>query len=250
MKSDRLGHASPSRGGLSGQNDDSSVVSLKALVARADPSVAAAPSDTVDDSGLIDLKKLMASASPPSDALPPVLAPSEAGLFDVPENTPLPHVMQTDSLSESAAENPSRRRGTWIAAGMLVMVAAIGIGAVGGLYVRKSRTAQLQSGVAAAVPVMTSEPSKFVEAPRPIETAPVVADVAPAPTETKAVDKTPRRSRQTAGNAARRERARQDPKPVTTKAEEKAPVIAPAPSPCDLKCEIERAARRSSKKKP
>lgn len=248
MKSDRLGHASPSGNGLSGRNADSSIVSLKALVAQADPSHAAVRPPAVDDSGIIDLKALMANAPPSSDALPPVLAPNEAGLFDVPENTPLPHVVQIASLSDRAAENPSSRRGKWLAAAMLVLIAAVGTAGV--LQARKPRVAQLQNGVAAAVPVMTSEPNKVVEVPRPMQNAPVVANVAPAPTETKSTDTTTRRTRKAASNSPSRERAPQEPPPVTPKAEEEAPAPAPAAAPCDLRCEIERAARRSTKKKP
>lgn len=254
MKSDRHDHASPSSNGLSGANDDSSIVSLKALVAKANSSQPATQLPAVDDSGFIDLKQLMAraNATSSSDALPPVLAPNEAGLFDVPEHTPLPQVMQVPSLPEGAAENPSSARGKWIVAGMLVT--AVAIGALGGLHVRRSRVAPAQSSVAApaAVPAVTSEPSKFVEAPRPVETAPVVTHVAPAPIETKAAETkagrtTTHRSRQAAGNSRARERTRQAPTPALPKAEDKAP--APAPAACDLKCEIERAARRIKAKK-
>jgi len=240
MKSDRLGHASPSKGGLSGQNDDSSVVSLKALVAKADPTLSATRAPSVDDSGIIDLKKLMASAPPSSDALPPVLAPSEAGLFAVPENTPLPHVMQTPGLTEDATENPSSRRGTVLVSAMLMMGAAIVL--AGALYLKASRVAPAQRGVAAAVPVQTSEPRPFVEAPRPMETAPAMANVAPTPKETKAGDVAPRRGRQAAVKRPSRERAQQESTPQTRAGQKPA-----ASESCDLMCEIERRARKTKK---
>ncbi len=236
MKSERLGHSSSSRGGLSGTNDDSSLVSLKALVAKADPTLCAARATTLEDSGLIDLKALMASAPPSSDALPPVLAPSEAGLFDVPEIKLAPHEAAVSDASNEASAKASPAWAKWFGAATLVTLAAVG--AMGFLHVRTARVANLQNRVAAAVPVVPIETNRFVEEPRPVETAPVVTNAVPTAAQAPAPTTTTHRSRRAAVQTAPRNQVQQEP--TTPKVEDKQP----PPAACDLMCEIQRAARK------
>lgn len=237
MKSERLGHSSSSRGGLSGPNDDSSVVSLKALVAEAEPTLSAARATSLEDSGLIDLKKLMANA-PSSDALPPVLAPSEAGLFDVPEITLTSHVAGVADAANEALAKDSVGWAKWLGAVTLVVLA--GVGTLSILHARKAHVSDIRSGVVAAAPVTPTAPNEFVEAHPPLEAAPAVPSVPPtvkeAATETQAPATTNRRSRKAAVQTPSRDQARQEP--TTPK------VHQPSPAPCDLMCEIQRAARK------
>jgi hypothetical protein len=246
MKSDRLGHSSSSRGGLSGPNDDSSVVSLKALVAKAAPGLSAARAPSSEDSGVIDLKKLMANAPPASDALPPVLAPSEeglfseAGLFDMPENTLVPHVAPVSGESNDAPAMQTAGRAKWLVAAMFVALAVVGTKGI--LHARTPQVAQLQRGVAAAMPATTSEPNKFVETPRPVETAPAVAVEVPATKATAPVEATT--TRRTRKVATSRDQPRQEATTVKSKVDAPQP---PPPAACDLMCEIARAAARKKK---
>ena len=246
MKSARLGQSSVSRSGLSGSNDDSSVVSLKALVAKVEPQSSAARTASFDDSGLIDLKKLMADASSSSRALPPVLAPSEAGLFAIPEPTLAPHVATTVSLSEETAENKSAGRGKWLAAAGVFVILAV----AGTFGVLRSQTPATASSESTTTPVIEAATASH----SPVETAPVAAvvDTTPAPTiaatttpETRKDTTQPRPTRQASVNAAARDRAgHESPAVVKTKPEEK-PATSPA---CDLRCEIERAAKKQKSK--
>lgn len=238
MKSERLGHSLSSRSSLSGSNDDSSVVSLKALVAKADPTLGAARSTTSEDSGLIDLKKLMASAPPASEALPTVLAPSEAGLFDVPEITLMPHVAVVLDASNEASAPTSHRWAKWAGAAALVTVVAVGL--MGILHSQKADVSAVQSSAAAAAPVAPIETNRFVEEPRPVETAPVpvVANVAPVETAAPPPKTTTQPSRKAAVQTPSRNQAQQETTPRKVESTQ------PPPPPCDLMCEIQRAAKK------
>lgn len=234
MKSDRLGPSSTSAAGLSKSNDDSSVVSLKALVSRTDPTLSARRAATTDDSGLIDLKKLMATAPPSSDALPPVLAPQEAGLFAVPEPTAQPAPVASSSLADETAA-PSTSRTKWFAA---VSVAIMLI--VGGVAIVQKREPSpplvAQAGI--VLPSNESAAPKFVEAKQPVEVQAQPETKPPTPVDTRASG-SPQVGRQAAVTSTSRERAGRDA-PVTKRpAEEKAPAQA-----CDLMCEMERAAKK------
>jgi hypothetical protein len=236
MKSERLGHSSSSRRGLSGSNDDSSVVSLKELVANAGPASSVARATTLEDSGLIDLKKLMANAPPSSDALPPVLAPSEAGLFDLQEMTLAPHVAAVSDASNEAPTKASVGWAKWFGAaivGTLVVVGTLGI-----LHARTAHVPEQQIRVAAAMPATPIATNRFVEEPRPAETPPVVTTAAPTETKAPAIATTTQRSPKTAVQTPSRTRTQQETPP---------PKVEPAPPPpaaCDLMCEIQRAARK------
>jgi hypothetical protein len=234
MKSDRLGPSSTSAVGLSKSNDDSSVVSLKALVSRTDPTLSARRAATTEDSGLIDLKKLMATAPPSSDALPPVLAPQEAGLFAVPAPNAMPAPVPSSSLADETAA-PSTSRAKWFA---VVSVAIMLI--VGGVAIVQKREPSppqvAQAGI--VLPSNESVSPKFVEAKQPVEAQPRPETKPPAPVDTRASG-SPQVSRQAAVTATSRERAGRDA-PVTKRpVEEKAPAQA-----CDLMCEMERAAKK------
>ncbi len=246
MKSDRLGQSSSSRSGLSGSNDDSSVVSLKALVAKVEPQSPATRSATFDDSGLIDLKKLMAEAPPPSSrALPPVLAPSEAGLFAIPEPTLSPHLATTMSLPEDATTNKFGGRSKWLAvAGVTTMLA---IAATVGVMRSQAPAAQQDANT---TPVMEAANASQPPAD-PTLTAPVVpavpaATAAPPTTPEPRTDATQARpNRQASVNNPTRDRGtRESPAVVKNKVEDKS-VTAAA---CDLRCEIERAAKKQKSK--
>lgn len=242
MNSDRLGQSSSSRGGLSGSNEDSSVVSLKALVAKASPQKSAAPAATFDDSGLIDLNKLkaMENAAAASGALSPVLAANEAGLFAMPERTLTPQVAAAPSLSEDTQANPTAGRGKWLVVGAVAALLAI-VGTFGAVYMQSSSPAQSESTVAPATE--TTETRAAETSPR-VEPTPAVT-AAPAPTTESRPEATQARpNRQAAISTATQNRAGREVPVVQNKPEQK-----PAPStPCDLRCEIERAAKK--KKSP
>jgi hypothetical protein len=242
MGSDRLGQSSPSRDGLSKSNDDSSVVSLKALVAKADPNVSSGRARSGEDSGLIDLRQLMASAPPPSsDALPPVLAPSEAGLFAVPEATFPPQVAAANGLASETPSSTSSTSAKWFVAGAALSFVAVIM--VGVLQYRTNRADSSQSNVASVVPASP------VEANQPLETAAPILPKAPeeavaAPTaEAPPVAIQPRTARPIAIPRVARNSA---PKETST-AEHKPDEKIPPPSPCDLMCEIQRAAQKKAK---
>lgn len=234
MKSDRLGPSSTSAVGLSKSNDDSSVVSLKALVSRTDPTLSARRAATTDDSGLIDLKKLMATAPPSSDALPPVLAPQEAGLFAVPEPALAPTPVASSSLANETTA-PSTSRAKWFAAASVAIMLI-----VGGVAIVQKREASppqvAQAGI--VLPSNESAAPKFVEAKQPVQVQAPPETKPPAPVDTR-VSGSPQVGRQAAVTSTSRERGGRDA-PVTKRpVEEKAPAQA-----CDLMCEMERAAKK------
>jgi len=245
MRTDRLGHSSPStssRDGLSGSNDDSSVVSLKALVAKADAKAAASRPASTEDSGLIDLKSLLASAPPPSsDALPPVLQPQAAGLFDVPEATLNPYVSAAPgSASETPAPASSGPAKWFVAIAALVFVV---VGTVGAIQMRTSRVDSAPANAPAAIPqapIETPQPEQPVvaAAPKTPEIANAAPEVAPQPVATQT-----RTNRQSTANSVPRDNIRREATTVKSKPAE----VTPPPSACDLMCEIQRAAK---KKKP
>lgn len=243
MKSDRLGHSSSSGNRLSGSNDDSSVVSLKALVAKVDSSASTPRATSFEDSGLIDLKKLMANApAPSSDALPPVLAPNEAGLFAVPEPTLTPPVHGDLSLSGDAPKNGSRGHAKWLVAAMVTMIAVVGT--IGILQARTSPVAQTERATSPAVQPPPSEPQRFVEAkPAPEAVAPVVA-AEPEKVEAQASATSTHPGRKAAISTASRERVRRETPTVKAKPEE----TPKSSTPCDLMCEMRRAASNKTAK--
>jgi hypothetical protein len=244
MSSDRLGHSSPSSSlgdGLSRPNDDSSVVSLKALVAKADAKVATSRPATTEDSGLIDLKSLLASAPPPSsDALPPVLQPTAAGLFDVPEATLNPYVAPAPGLASETPAPASSSAAKWF-----VAASALALAVVGTMGVLQMRANHAKSEAAISAAAIAAAP---VEAARPVETAvpvepkaPEVAntavEVAPQPATTQ-----PRINRQATAHSVPRDNTHRE-QPATTAKPTPTEVIPPA-GPCDLMCEIQRAAKK------
>lgn len=249
MRSDRFGHSSPSssssssstRDGLSRTNDDSSVVSLKALVAKADAKVAVSRPATTEDSGLIDLKSLLASApQPKSDALPPVLQPPAAGLFDVPPMPIQPHVgASAGSAGETPAPRSSRAAKMFVAASALALVV---VGAVGVVQMQANQARTEEAASAAAIPEAPVEAARPVEAASAAEVqAPEVANPAgesAPPTEATQ----PRVNRQATVNSVPHENTRRE-QPVAT-AKPKSPEAAPPAGPCDLMCEIQRAAKK------
>lgn len=250
MRSDRLGHSSPSSSlgdGLSRPNDDSSVVSLEALVAKADAKVATSRPATTEDSGLIDLKSLLASAPPPSsDVLPPVLQPTAAGLFDVSEATLHPHVAPAPgSASETSAPASSSRAAKWfVAASALALV----VGTIGVLQTRANRADSAEAISAAAIPAAPVEAARPVEAAVPVEleapeVAPAAQEIAPPPATTQPATTQPRINRQPTANSVPRDNTRRE-QPATTAKPKPTEVIPPA-GPCDLMCEIQRAAKKT-----
>ncbi len=233
MNSERLGHSSSSRGSLSGPTDENSVVSLKALAARATPKLSSARASLLEDSGMIDLKKLMANAAPSSNALPSVFAPSDAGLFAVPEVTFVPHVAAVSGVSAKDSVGWAK----WLGAATLVVLA--GLGTLGILQARKAHVSDRQSGVSVAAAVATTEKLGFVEAPRPIDTAHEVTHVAPTAKETPAPVATAYRTRKAVVPTPPRNQAQQEATPPPEVEAQQ-----PPPAPCDLMCEIERAAHK------
>lgn len=244
MRSDRLGHSSPSstssavKDGLSGSNDDSSVVSLEALVAKADAK-AASSRPTTEDSGLIDLKSLMASASPPSsDSLPPVLEPSAAGLFDVPEPTLNPYVSEAPSLaSETPAPAPSRAAKWFVVASAVVFAI---VGTIGVLHARTNRATAEQANSPAVTPAaqieaQQAEPAAIPVAPK----APEIANVAPEVAPQAVPAQTPKSGQSTAIS-----KPRDSNQPKATPEKAKSAEVAPPAGACDLMCEIQRAAKK------
>jgi hypothetical protein len=234
MNNSRLGQSSSPRPGLSGLNDDSSVVSLKSLVARSNPTLSTVQNTSSDDSGLIDLKKLMANAPPSSDALPPVLAPTEAGLFAMPEATPLPLAADASNASKQAQSHQSHARAKWLAAATFVVLAAAGT--LGFLHTRTVPVADVQSGVAAPGAIAEREPNKFVETPQALEPASNIVEVVPSASETHAPVSKTRQSGQLA--------SRNQTRPDATTTSNKSTTKLPPPAPCDLMCEMRRAAKK------
>lgn len=242
MKSDHVGGASTSTGSLSRQNDDSSVVSLKALVAKAETKSSPTRSSSFDDSGLIDLKKLMAQAPPSSDALPPVLAPSEAGLFDVPK-APLPASVATPSLPPSSKENHTSSRAAWIAAAAAVMATLVS-GAFMLHRALEPDAAQVRSGMPAAAPTAANEATKPVDVVAPTATTPAVARTESTETPAKPAETASSPGRRAALQSPSRERTRQEASSTKNPAPDK-----PAPAAaCDLMCQMQRAANGPKKK--
>jgi hypothetical protein len=239
MKSDRRSQPSSAGGSLSRPNDDNSVMfSLKTLAAKAEPTVSASQPASMDDSGLIDLKKLMANAGA-SDQLPPVLFPDEAGLFALPEETLAPQVVTAPDESADVQGKAMRGRGKWLAAILMTVSAGAGMGV---LHTRSKDVPQLEARVAAAAERAASEQRKFVAAPPGQDTSPSVANVVPTPEDTTAKVVEPVatfRGRRAVVSPPSRDRSKQDV-PAKTKTETKQP----PPEPCDLMCEIERAARK------
>lgn len=234
MKSDRVGPSSTP--GLSRTNDDSSVVSLKALVSKADPTLSARRAPTSEDSGLIDLKKLMATAPPSSDALPPVLAPQEAGLFAMPEPIAAPQPVDSSSLSADASTS-STSRVKWFAAAAVGIVLVVGVGVVAQKRGQSSTATAHNSNI--ALPSNEMLQPKFVEAKPPVEVPAAAEPKAPVVAETRVNASPPQASRQAAVTSTSRERASREAPVAKRPTEEKAPS-----SPCDLMCEMERAAKK------
>lgn len=246
MKSERLGHSSPSSSkgdGLSRPNDDSAVVSLKALVAKADAKATANRAPSTEDSGLIDLKSLLASAPPPSsDALPAVLQPPAAGLFDVPEATLNPYVAAAPGLARETPAPGTSRAAKWFVAASALALAVVGT--IGVFHARTdqvvaTQTSSVASPASPAIdPGAPSEAAKPVEAAVPIEPkAPEVANALPEATP-QPVATQPRINRQTTANSTTRDNTRREQ--ASTTAKPKAAEAASAAGTCDLMCEMKR----------
>lgn len=244
MKSDRRPLPPPPGSRLSGPTDDSSAMfSLKTLAAKVESTATATQAaTTVDDSGLIDLRKLMASAEATAN-LPPVLAPEAAYPFGPPEETTLlPQVFETQAVVVET--NTVHNRKKWIAIGAAMVVSTLIT--VGVMQVSRREPSQLATSptqAASPVPAAQAEPSKFVETvPSPV----VEEKTPPASVNTVATSAAaPVRAQRAVPVAPRRDRSTSTAPTPTNKAEVKKP---PPSAPCDLMCEIQRAAQRKKQK--
>jgi hypothetical protein len=249
MKSDRLGQPSTPRAGLSGRNDDpSSMISLKTLAARVESTAPAAREPQLDDSGMIDLKKLMAKASnaaPSPEPLAPGLCP-DGGLFALPEQTLTPQVMAAEMQSNEAQPTAIGGKGKWLAGAIVMTMATAGV--MVALHARSKQVPQVQTAVAAAARAAAAEPRQFVEAPKAQEPPQSAAIAPPKVDEPKAGGAPPvvaQRNRRVVKSPAQQDPTRQDAATGKPKTE-----VKPPPSePCDLMCEIQRAAARKKQKK-
>ncbi len=236
MKSDHRVLPLPRETGLSGPDNDNSVMfSLGAVAVKAESTVSAMQAAaTVHDSGLIDLKKMMANAV--AQELPPFFSPLDAYPFGAPaeEATLLPQAFEAAKPAEAKTGEKNVK---WLAMSFVLVASAVV--AVGVLQMRSAQNEGAPEVVRMGHTVSAGE-SRPVEVVAPPTNSLVVKENTAATTtnnQALAATALPRPQRPVANP--------QQNASVTKGKTEAAPTLpAPSDEPCDLRCEIDRRMKK------